>query len=147
MSETMAQKICKVMDMAMRNGAPCIGLNDSGGARIQEGICSLAGFGEIFERNILSSGVIPQITAIFGSCGGGLALIPTLTDFTFMEEKKAKLFVNAPNALDGNEISKCDTSAAAFQSEEAGIVDVVADEATIYAQIRDLISYLPANCD
>ena len=73
--------------------------------------------------------MIPQITAIFGSCGGGLALIPTLTDFTFMEESKAKLFVNAPNALDGNVVTKCDTASAAFQSEEAGNVDVVADEA------------------
>ncbi len=89
--------------------------------------------------------MIPQITAIFGTCGGGLALIPTLTDFTFMEEKKAKLFVNAPNALDGNEIGRCDTSAAAFQSEEAGIVDVVADEAGILAKIRELVCMLPAN--
>ena len=82
MSETMAGKICKVMDMAMQNGAPIIGLNDSGGARIQEGICSLAGFGEIFERNILASGVIPQISGIFGPCAGGAVYSPALTDFT-----------------------------------------------------------------
>lgn len=88
--------------------------------------------------------MIPQITAIFGSCGGGLALIPTLTDFTFMEESKAKLFVNAPNALDGNVVTKCDTASAAFQSEEAGNVDVVADEATVLAKIRELVSMLPA---
>lgn len=96
-------------------------------------------------KQTLASGVIPQITAVFGSCGGGLALIPAMTDFAFMEEKKAKLFVNAPNALDGNEISKCDTSAAAFQSEETGMVDAVGDEASIMAQIRQLVSMLPAN--
>ncbi len=89
--------------------------------------------------------MIPQITAIFGSCGGGLALIPTLTDFTFMESKKAKLFVNSPNALDGNNISKCDSSAADFQSKESGIVDVVAEEAAIYDKIRDLVSMIPGN--
>ena len=122
-----------------------IGLIESAGLRLQEATDALNGFGEIYKKQVISSGIIPQITAIFGSCGGGLALIPTLTDFTFMEEKKAKLFVNAPNALDGNEISKCDTSAAAFQSEEAGIVDVVADEASILAKIRELVCLLPAN--
>ena len=93
----------------------------------------------------MASGVIPQITAVFGSCGGGLALIPTLTDFTFMEGSKAKLFVNSPNALAGNYAGKCDTSAAAFQSEEAGIVDVVGDEAQILSGIRELVCMLPAN--
>ena len=92
-------------------------------------------FGEIYMSQVKASGVIPQITAVFGTCGGGLALIPTLTDFTFMEGSKAKLFVNAPNALDGNVITKCDTSAADFQSKEAGIVDVVADEAGILAPV------------
>ena len=103
------------------------------------------GFGEIYLKQVKASGVIPQITAVFGSCGGGLALIPTLTDFTFMEGSKAKLFVNSPNALDGNSVSKCDTAAAKFQSEEAGIVDVVADEASVLAQIRELVAMLPAN--
>ena len=93
----------------------------------------------------MASGVVPQVTGVFGTCGGGLAMIPALTDFTFMEEKNAKLFVNSPNALDENEISKCDTSAASFQSAEAGIVDVVADEATIFAQIRELVAMLPSN--
>ena len=129
----------------MKTGAPVIGLIESAGLRLQEAADALNGFGEIYKKQVLSSGVIPQITAIFGTCGGGLALIPTLTDFTFMEEKKAKLFVNAPNALDGNEIGRCDTSAAAFQSEEAGIVDVVADEAGILAKIRELVCMLPAN--
>ena len=143
--EMHAKKIASLYDLALKTGAPVIGLIESAGLRLQEATDALNGFGEIYKKQVLSSGIIPQITAIFGSCGGGLALIPTLTDFTFMEEKKAKLFVNAPNALDGNEISKCDTSAAAFQSEEAGIVDVVADEASILAKIRELVAMLPAN--
>ena len=143
--EMHAKKIANLYDLAMKTGAPVIGLIDSAGLRLQEATDALNGFGQIYLKQSLSSGIIPQITAIFGSCGGGLAIIPTLTDFTFMEGKKAKLFVNAPNALDGNEISKCDTSAADFQSEEAGIVDVVADEASIMAQIRELVMMLPAN--
>lgn len=143
--EMHAKKIANLYDLALKMGAPVIGLIESAGLRLQEAADALNGFGEIYKKQVLSSGVIPQITAIFGSCGGGLALIPTLTDFTFMEEKKAKLFVNAPNALDGNEISRCDTSAADFQSKEAGIVDVVADEASVLAQIRDLVCMLPAN--
>ncbi len=145
--EMHAKKIANLYDLALKMGAPVIGLIESAGLRLQEATDALNGFGEIYKKQALCSGVIPQITAIFGSCGGGLALIPTLTDFTFMEEKKAKLFVNAPNALDGNEISRCDTSAAAFQSEEAGIVDVVADEASILAKIRELVEMLPANND
>ena len=96
-------------------------------------------------KQTLASGVIPQITAVFGTCGGGLALVPALTDFTFMEGKKAKLFVNAPNALAGNEISRCNTSDAAFQSEEAGLVDFVGEESEILAQIRNLVCMLPSN--
>ncbi len=89
--------------------------------------------------------MIPQITAVFGTCGGGLAIVPGLTDFTFMETKKAKLFVNSPNALDGNEVSKCDTAAAAFQSEEVGLVDFTGTEEEIFGQIRELVCMLPAN--
>ena len=143
--EMHAKKIANLYDLALKTGAPVIGLIESAGLRLQEATDALNGFGEIYKKQVLSSGVIPQITAIFGSCGGGLALFPTLTDFTFMEEKKARLFVNAPNALDGNEISRCDTSAASFQSQEAGIVDVVADEASILAQIRELVCMLPLN--
>ncbi len=143
--EMHAKKITNLYDLAMKTGAPVIGLIDSAGLRLQEATDALNAFGEIYLKQTLASGVIPQVTAIFGSCGGGLAMIPTLTDFTFMEEKNAKLFVNSPNALDENEISKCDTSAAAFQSSEAGIVDVVADEATIFAKIRELVAMLPAN--
>ena len=143
--EMHAKKIANLYDLALKMGAPVIGLIESAGLRLQEAADALNGFGEIYKKQVMSSGVIPQITAIFGSCGGGLALFPTLTDFTFMEEKKAKLFVNAPNALDGNEIGRCDTSAASFQSEEAGIVDVTGDEASILAQIRELVSMLPSN--
>ena len=145
--EMHAKKIANLYDLAMKTGAPVIGLIDSAGLRLQEATDALNGFGEIYFKQSMASGVIPQITAIFGRCGGGLAVIPGLADFTFMEGSKAKLFVNAPNALEGNEISKCDSSAAAFQSEEAGLVDVVADEATILGQIRELVSMLPANCE
>ena len=143
--EMHAKKIANLYNLALKMGAPVIGLIDSAGLRLQEATDALNAFGEIYMSQVKTSGVIPQITAVFGTCGGGLALIPTLTDFTFMEGSKAKLFVNAPNALDGNVITKCDTSAADFQSKEAGIVDVVADEAGILAQIRELVSLLPAN--
>ncbi|MBP3350926.1 MAG: carboxyl transferase [Lachnospiraceae bacterium] len=143
--EMHAKKITKLYDLAMKTGAPVIGLIDSAGLRLQEATDALNAFGEIYMKQTLASGVIPQITAIFGTCGGGLALFPTMTDFTFMEGKSAKLFVNAPNALDGNNVSKCDSSAAKFQAEEAGIVDVVAEEADVLAQIRALIGFLPAN--
>ena len=145
MGEMHAKKIANLYDLAMKTGAPVIGLIDSAGLRLQEATDALNAFGEVYLKQTMASGVIPQITAIFGTCGGGLALIPTLTDFTFMEGKKAKLFVNSPNAVEGNEISKCDSSSAKFQSENAGIVDVVADEAEIFAQIRELINLLPAN--
>lgn len=143
--EMHAKKIAGLYDLALKTGAPVIGLIDSAGLRLQEATDALNAFGEIYLKQTLASGVIPQITAVFGSCGGGLALIPTLTDFTFMEGSKAKLFVNSPNALDGNNISKCDSSSADFQSKESGIVDVVADEAEIFAKIRELVSLLPAN--
>lgn len=143
--EMHAKKIVNIYELAMKMGAPVIGLIDSAGLRLQEATDALNGFGEIYRSQAMASGVIPQITAVFGSCGGGLALIPAMTDFAFMEEKKAKLFVNSPNALEGNEISRCDTSAAVFQSEETGLVDMVADEASILAQIRQLVSILPAN--
>ena len=143
--EMHAKKITNLYDLALKTGSPVIGLIDSAGLRLQEATDALNAFGEIYMKQTMASGVIPQITAVFGTCGGGLALVPTLTDFTFMEEKKAKLFVNSPNALEGNNIGKCDTSSAQFQSEDSGIVDVVADEATILTQIRELVTLLPAN--
>jgi acetyl-CoA carboxylase carboxyltransferase component len=143
--EMHAKKITNLYDLAMKTGAPVIGLIDSAGLRLQEATDALNAFGEIYLKQTLASGVVPQITAIFGNCGGGLALIPTLTDFTFMEGTKAKLFVNSPNAIDGNNTSKCDTASADFQSKESGIVDVVADEDAIFAKIRELVTMLPGN--
>lgn len=143
--EMHAKKIVNLYKMAMKMGAPIIGFVDCAGFRLQEATDALNGFGEIYMQQTLASGVIPQITAIFGTCGGGMAVIPTLTDFTFMDEKKAKLFVNSPNAIDGNNTSKCDSTSAKFQSEEAGIVDVVGKEEDILEQIRQLICILPAN--
>ena len=143
--EMHAKKITNLYDLAMKTGAPVIGLIESAGLRLQEATDALAAFGEIYLKQTMASGVIPQITAVFGTCGGGLGLFPTMTDFTFMEEKNAKLFINAPNALDGNVITKCDSSSAKFQAEESGIVDVVADEATILEKVRELVSFLPAN--
>lgn len=143
--EMHAKKIVNLYDLAMKMGAPVIGLIDCAGMRLQEATDALAAFGEIYRRQTMASGVIPQITAVFGNCGGGLGLFPTLTDFTFMEEKDAKLFVNAPNTLDGNVVTKNDTSSAKFHAQESGIVDVVADEDSILSQIRELIGFLPAN--
>ena len=143
--EMHARKIAGLYDLASKTGAPVIGLIDSTGLRLQEATDALNGFGEIYRKQALASGVIPQITAVFGSCGGGLALIPGLTDFTFMESKKAKLFVNSPNAMEGSWTEKDDTSSAKFQSEEVGNVDVVAEEAELITKIRDLVSLLPVN--
>ncbi len=143
--EMHAKKIANLYDLALKTGAPVIGLIDSAGLRLQEATDAMNAFGEIYMKQTLASGVIPQITAVFGNCGGGLALIPGLTDFTFMESKNAKLFVNSPNALDGNYTEKCDTAAADFQSSEAGLVDVVAEEADIFTQMRALVAMLPSN--
>ena len=143
--EMHAKKIIALYDMAMKMGAPVIGLIDCAGLRLQEATDALNAFGEIYLKQSMASGVVPQITAIFGTCGGGLALVPALTDFTFMEQKKAKLFVNSPNALEGNNATKCDTAAAKFQSEEAGLVDFTGTEEEIFAGIRQLIGMLPAN--
>ncbi|MDO5415923.1 MAG: carboxyl transferase domain-containing protein [Lachnospiraceae bacterium] len=143
--EMHAKKISNIYAMAMKMGAPVVGLVDCAGLRLQEATDALNGFGEMYLSQTMASGVIPQITAVFGTCGGGMAVSAAITDFTFMEEKKAKLFVNSPNALDGNYTAKCDTASAAFQSEKAGLVDYVGDEASIMEQIRTLITILPAN--
>lgn len=145
LGEMHAKKIVRLYDMACKMGAPVIGLVDCAGIRLQEGVDALNGFGEIYAKQALASGVVPQITAVFGQCGGGLAILPGLSDFTFMEEKNAKLFVNAPNTIAGNHAEKCNSASAAFQAEEAGTVDAVADEAGVLAQIRALVSMLPAN--
>lgn len=145
MGEMHAKKISNIYSMAMKMGAPVIGLIDCAGLRLQEATDALAGFGQVYLNQTMASGVIPQISATFGTCGGGMAVSAAITDFTFMEDKSAKLFVNAPNALKGNYTSKCDTSSAAFQSAEAGLVDFTGDEASILGQIRRLVSILPSN--
>lgn len=143
--EMHAKKIANIYDLALKVGAPVIGLIDCAGIRLQEATDALAGFGEVYFKQTLASGVIPQITAIFGSCGGGVAVSTSLSDFTFMEEKSAKLFVNSPNAIANNYIGKCDTSSAAFQAK-AGVVDFVCeDENEVLSNIRTLISILPSN--
>ena len=143
--EMHAKKIAKIYDLALKVGAPVIGLVDCAGLRLQEATDALEAFGEIYLKQTLASGVIPQITAIFGTCGGGMAVIPSLTDFTFMESKKGKMFVNTPNALEGNNTDKCDTAAADFQSKETGVIDGVGTEDEILGQIRSLVSLLPSN--
>lgn len=142
--EMHAKKIANIYALAMKTGAPVIGLIDCAGIRLQEATDALNGFGQIYMSQTMASGVVPQITGIFGTCGGGMAMIPALTDFTFMEEKKAKLFVNAPNTLEGNRAEVCDTASAAFQSE-AGLVDFVGSEEAIFAQMRALVCMLPGN--
>lgn len=143
--EMHAKKIANIYDMAMKMGAPVIGFVDCAGLRLQEATDALNAFGSVYYKQAMASGVIPQITAVFGKCGGGLAVASAMTDFTFMEGKDGKLFLNSPNAIEGNEISKCDTSSAEFQSSKSGLVDVVGTEAEIMAEIRALVSILPAN--
>ena len=144
--EMHARKIANLYDMAIKMGAPIVGLLDSAGLRLQEATDALDGMAKIYEKQAMASGVILQVAGIFGNCGGGLAISQAMADFTFMEEKSAKLFVNAPNALDGNYTAKCDTAAAKFVSE-AGEVDGIGDEGFVLSSIRELISMLPANND
>ena len=149
LSEMLAQKICKVMDKAMIVGAPVIGLNDSGGARIQEGVNSLAGYAEIFERNILASGVIPQISAIFGPCAGGAVYSPALTDFILMTDQTSYMFVTGPKVVKtvtGEDITTEELGGAEVHSTKSGVSHFMAEnEEEGIATIRDLISYLPSN--
>ncbi len=143
--EMHAKKISGIYDMAMKMGAPVIGLVDCAGLRLQEATDALEAFGGLYQKQAMASGVVPQITAIFGTCGGGLALVPALTDFTFMEEEHGKLFVNSPNAIPGNNVSKCDTASASYQSENTGLVDAVGSEDEILTDIRELVTLLPGN--
>lgn len=144
--EMHAKKIVKIYEMAMKVGAPVIGIIDCAGLRLQEATDALNAFGELYLKQSLASGVIPQITAIFGTCGGGAALIPSLTDFTFMTNEGSKLFVNSPNAFEGNMTSKLDTSSAAFMSENTPLVDgVLETELEVLGQIRSLVGILPSN--
>ena len=143
--EMHAKKISALYDLAMKTGAPVIGLVDCAGLRLQEATDALEAFGSIYLKQTLASGMIPQITAIFGTCGGGMAVVPALTDFTFMEAKKGKMFVNTPNALEGNHVDKCDTASADFQSQETGLIDGTGTKEEILGQIRQLVSLLPSN--
>ena len=149
MSETMAQKICKIQDMAIRNGAPFIALNDSGGARIQEGVCSLAGFGEVFQRNILASGVIPQISGIFGPCAGGAVYSPALTDFTIMAKDTSYMFLTGPGVVKtvtGEEVSQEELGGAGVHASKSGVCHfAAADEKEGLETIRQLLGFLPSN--
>ena len=149
LSETYANKICKVMDQAMKVGAPVIGINDSGGARIQEGVNSLAGYAEIFQRNILASGVIPQISAIFGPCAGGAVYSPALTDFIVMSKGTSNMFVTGPKVVKtvtGEVVTEEELGGAMVHGTKSGVTHFVADDEQEGIQlIRKLISYLPQN--
>src|ERR1700740_3282780 len=149
LSEANASKIIKVMDLAMRSGAPIIGLNDSGGARIQEGVMSLAGYAEIFLRNTLASGVIPQISAIMGPCAGGAVYSPAITDFIFMTRDTSYMFVTGPDVIKTvthEEVTKEELGGAMTHNATSGVAHFVsADDADCCAMIRELMSFLPSN--
>ena len=145
--EMHAKKIANVYDMAMKMGAPVIGLIDCGGIRLQESVDALEAFGQIYAKQVAASGIVPQICGIFGTCGGGLSVVPALCDFAFIEDGKGKMFVNSPDAIKGNRADKCDTSCASFASEENGCIDMTGSEDEILASMRELISILPLNCE
>ncbi len=149
LSETFAQKICKVMDQAMKVGAPVVGFNDSGGARIQEGVNSLAGYAEIFQRNILASGVVPQISAIFGPCAGGAVYSPALTDFIMMRKNTSYMFVTGPKVVKtvtNEDVTVEDLGGASIHSSKSGVAHFAVDsEEEGIALLRELMSYIPSN--
>jgi propionyl-CoA carboxylase beta chain len=149
LGEVHAEKICKIMDMAMKNGAPVIGLNDSGGARIQEGVVALGGYADIFLRNTMASGVIPQISAIMGPCAGGAVYSPALTDFIFMVRNSSYMFVTGPDvvkAVTHEEVSFEGLGGASVHSEKSGVCHIAADsEADTLYLVRKLLGYLPQN--
>src|SRR5512135_1365122 len=149
LSESIAEKICKVMDLAVRNGAPLIGLNDSGGARIQEGVASLGGYADIFLRNTLASGVIPQLSAILGPCAGGAVYSPAITDFNVMVKDTAYMFVTGPDVIrtvTHEEVSKEELGGAMTHNVRSGVAHfAVDDDRACTALLRELLSYLPQN--
>ena len=149
LSETLAMKICKIMDQAMKMGAPVIGINDSGGARIQEGVNALAGYAEIFQRNILASGVIPQISAIFGPCAGGAVYSPALTDFNIMAKGTSYMFLTGPKVVKtvtGEDVTQEQLGGASIHSTKSGVAHFAVDSEEIGVNlIRDLLSYIPQN--
>ncbi|MGK0389620.1 MAG: propionyl-CoA carboxylase beta chain [Maribacter sp.] len=151
LSETHAEKICKIMDLAMQNGAPVIGLNDSGGARIQEGVRSLGGYADIFYRNTLASGVIPQISAIMGPCAGGAVYSPAITDFIMMVQDTSYMFVTGPNVVKtvtNEEVSSEDLGGASAHSTKSGVTHITAaNDIDCIEKLKRLLSYMPQNCN
>src|SRR6187431_1752891 len=151
LSETNAQKVCKVMDMALKNGAPLVGLNDSGGARIQEGVGSLGGYADIFYRNTLASGVVPQISAIMGPCAGGAVYSPAITDFIFMVENTSFMFVTGPNVVKTvthENVTAEELGGAATHSTKSGVTHFACpNEVACINDIKKLLSYIPQNCE
>ena len=151
LSETHAEKICKIMDLAMQNGAPIIGLNDSGGARIQEGVVSLGGYADIFYRNTMASGVVPQLSAIMGPCAGGAVYSPAITDFTLMVENTSYMFVTGPNVVKTvthEEITSEELGGASAHSTKSGVTHFsCANELDAINHIKRLLSYIPQNCE
>ena len=151
LSETHAEKICKIMDLAMKVGAPLIGLNDSGGARIQEGVRSLGGYADIFYRNVMASGVIPQISAIMGPCAGGAVYSPAMTDFTIMVENSSYMFVTGPNVVKtvtNEEVTSEELGGASAHSTKSGVTHLTAqNDIDCIQQVKTLLSFLPQNCE
>ncbi len=151
LAEAHAKKICRVMDLAMKNGAPLIGLNDSGGARIQEGVVSLGGYADIFYRNVRASGVIPQLSAILGPCAGGAVYSPALTDFIFMAEGTSYMFVTGPNVVKTvthEEVTSEELGGAKTHAGKSGVAHfTAANEALVIQHIKDILSFLPQNCE
>src|SRR5216110_1885971 len=149
LSETFAEKICEIMDLAVRNGAPVIGLNDSGGARIQEGVLSLGGYADIFLRNTLASGVIPQLSAILGPCAGGAVYSPAITDFIVMVDKTSYMFVTGPDVVKTvthEEVTKEELGGAMTHNAKSGVAHfAVADDRECLLLIRELLGFLPSN--
>ncbi|MFT4568326.1 MAG: propionyl-CoA carboxylase beta chain [Saprospiraceae bacterium] len=151
LSETHAEKICKVMDMAMKTGAPVIGLNDSGGARIQEGVRSLGGYADIFYKNVMASGVVPQISAIMGPCAGGAVYSPAMTDFTIMVENSSYMFVTGPNVVKtvtNETVTSEELGGASTHSSKSGVTHLTAaNDLDCLNQVRRLLSYMPQSCE
>lgn len=151
LSETHAEKICKIMDLALKNGAPLIGLNDSGGARIQEGVVSLGGYADIFYRNVMASGVIPQLSAIMGPCAGGAVYSPAMTDFIMMVEGSSYMFVTGPNVVKTvthEQVTSEELGGAQTHAAKSGVTHFsVANELECIQKLKDLLSYIPQNCD
>ncbi len=149
LSEVVAEKICKIMDLALKNGAPIIGINDSGGARIQEGVASLAGYGDIFLRNVLASGVVPQISAIMGPCAGGAVYSPAITDFIFMVKTNSYMFITGPDVIKSvthEEITKEELGGAKAHSAKSGVAHFSGDsEKECLLMIREVMGFLPSN--